>query len=40
MGYSNGTLSLNKAQNGEKGNKEQGLSFTADNHYDITERRD
>ena len=41
MGYSNGNLSLNKAQKGEKGDKGQGLSFTAGNHYDIKNwRRD
>ena len=39
MGYSNGTLSLNKAQKGEKGVNGQGLSFTADNHYDIKKKR-
>ena len=39
MGYSNGTLSLNKAQKAEKGDKERGLSFTADDHYDIKEKR-
>ena len=39
MGYSNGTLSLNKAQEGEKGDKGQGFSFTADDHYDIKKKR-
>ena len=39
MGYSNGTLSLNKAQKGEKGDKGQGLSFTADEHYHLSNKR-
>ena len=38
MGYSNGTLSLNKAQKGEKGDKGQCFSFTADDHYDIKKK--
>ena len=39
MGYSNGTLSLNKAQKSEKGDIEQGFSFTTDDHYDIKKKR-
>ena len=39
MGYSNGNLSLNKAQKGEKGDKGQGLSFAAGSHYDIKKKR-
>ena len=39
MGYCNGTLSLNKAQKSEKCVKGLGLSFTADDRYDIKKKR-
>ena len=32
-------LSLNKAPNGEKGEKGQGLYFTADEHYHLNNKR-